>query len=148
MLSAMPLCLLSPFWCTRTAMPSIAAAEMRYLINVSTVHLPSTSRLCPAQRLLGGLRLFVFFFSSRCGSWLDIESVCCTGSACCDIVCDPRDSAGAMLVVERSRRSLTEAEEGGGPMFEVSQAANLTHHRPAAPSIPTYSGSSEINGRN
>ena len=43
-------------------------------------------------RLLGGRLLFVFLWSSRAGSWLDIESVCSTWSVR-DMVVYPRDSA-------------------------------------------------------
>jgi hypothetical protein len=42
----------------------------------------------PHPGLLGGRLLLVFLESSRCGSWLDIESL---GSICC--VCDMLDKS-------------------------------------------------------
>jgi hypothetical protein len=48
------------------------------------------------QGLLGGLLLFVFFGSSRLGSWLLIESA---GSICSvrDMMVVPRDSASRLV---------------------------------------------------
>jgi hypothetical protein len=48
------------------------------------------------QGLLGGLLLFVFFGSSRLGSWLLIESA---GSTCSvrDMMVVPRDSASRLV---------------------------------------------------
>jgi hypothetical protein len=72
-------------------MLSIAAVGTPYLQSISIARLRAGLSL--PWRLLGGLLLFVFFCSSRAGSWLDIESEC---STCC--VCAmakiPRESAG------------------------------------------------------
>lgn len=79
----------------RTAMPLIAAAGTQYLRSRQH-RCPLRAAVSACRRLLGGLLLFVFFGSSRLGSWLDIESECSTCCAC-DMVVFPRNPAAPLV---------------------------------------------------
>jgi hypothetical protein len=118
---------------SRARQPSCTAACVRMHILPCLQPLLPERRICtpsvsPARaqvvrpcRLLGGLLLFVFFGSSRAGSWLDIESVCSTCGVCAmaDDSARVRESGGGR---EDRRRSQMEAEERGGGTFELGQA--------------------------
>lgn len=101
--------------CCRNAVSMIPSVSRPYAPNFSS-----------AQRLLGGLRLFVFFGSSRAGSWLDIESACSTCSVR-DIFVVPRNSALPWVVESCCRCSRRDVADDAAERLRFERSPKLVH---------------------